>query len=441
MEVNIAGLIVECVKLLLVLCGCLNFPVKKKPIAAIMVFSLAQLCLVIKGIQDKEYYVSTFLFLSVVICALAVEGKRKWGLSLIAYLGISCIDTLFCTIIIRVFSVSEEAIFSASVWRVGINAISLLLLVIAAWLLQKFYYQKKNLGERIKREVQKTNGFFLGLLAIGLLAASWFIMPVSYLDFQWDKITEYIIIFMVFTFAIVFLIAGILLVFYHRSSTHYQELAKMNQNLLESRERYYQMLLEKEEETRRFRHDMASHVTCVKQLLREENVQGARAYLDEFGETLEELRLKHQTGNTLVNAIVNDMCAKYPQVTLNWEGFFPAETTLSDMDMCTVFSNLLENAFYAASQCTTESVVDVTVKSVANALSIIIENDRAGVVEEEKGRLFTQKEDKKNHGFGTRNVKDCVAKNGGTVIFEYTETKFRATVTLVNVVLLQSSSN
>ena len=71
---------------------------------------------------------------------------------------------------------------------------------------------------------------------------------------------------------------------------------------------------------------------------------------------------------------------------------------------------------------------------MANALSIIIENDRAGVVEEEKGRLFTQKEDKKNHGFGTRNVKDCVAKNGGTVIFEYTETKFRATVTLVNVV-------
>jgi len=89
MEVNIVGLIVECVKLLLVLCGCLNFPVKRKPMAAVVVFLLAQGCLVIKGIQDKEYQVSTFMFIAVVICALAVEGKRKWVLSLSAYLGIS----------------------------------------------------------------------------------------------------------------------------------------------------------------------------------------------------------------------------------------------------------------------------------------------------------------------------------------------------------------
>lgn len=433
MEVNIVGLIVECVKLLLVLCGCLNFPVKRKPIAAVGVFLLAQGCLIIKGIQDSEYYVSTFLFIAVVICALAVEGKRKWVFALIAFLGISCVDTLFSTIAIRTFSVNEEAIYSASVGRVVINVISLVLLMIIAVLLQKLYYRKQNTGKKVKSEVQRSNRFYLGLLAIGLLAATWFIMPISRLTFEWDRITERVIIIMVFVFAIAFLVIGLLLIFYHRSSNHYQELAKMNQNLLEAKERYYQMMLEKEEETRRFRHDVSSHVTCVKQLLREENVQGARAYLEELGGTLEELRLKHQTGNTLVNAIVNDMCTKYPKVTLNWEGFLPTETTLSDMDLCTIFSNLLENAFYAASQCTMESAVDVTVKAVAGALSIIIENDRTGVVEEETGRLLTQKEDKRNHGFGTRNVKDCVAKNDGTVYFEYTETKFRVLVTLINI--------
>lgn len=434
MEVNIVGLIVECVKLLLVLCGCLNFPVKRKPTAAIIVFLLAQLCLVIKGIQDREYQVSTFMFIAVVICALAVEGKRKWVLALIIFLGVSCVDTLFSTIAMRMFSVSEEVIYSASAWRTGINIISLLILAIVAWILQKFYYQKKNLGAKIKSEVQQFNRFFLGLLSIGLLAATWFIMPVSHLSFEWDIITQQVTVVMVFTFILLFLVGGILLLFYHRSSNHYQELSKLNQSLLESKERYYQMMLEKEEETRRFRHDMSSHVTCVKQLLREENMQGARAYLEELGGTLEELRLKHQTGNTLVNAIVNDMCVKYSDVTLNWEGFLPAETTLSDMDMCTVFSNLLENAFYAASRCTTGSAVDVTVKSVAGALYVIIENDRTGKIEEEKGSFVTQKGDKKNHGFGTRNVKDCVAKNNGTINFEYTETKFRATVTLVNAV-------
>ena len=72
METNIIGLIVECSKQLIMLCGCMNFQVKKKPVAAAIVFLLAQLCLVVKGIQDREYYVSTFLFIAVVICALAV---------------------------------------------------------------------------------------------------------------------------------------------------------------------------------------------------------------------------------------------------------------------------------------------------------------------------------------------------------------------------------
>lgn len=434
MEANIIGLIVECAKLLIMLCGCINLRLKRKPIAAIVLFFLAQLCLVIKGVQDREYQVSTFMLISVLICALAVQGKRKWLFSMVAFLGISCIDTLFSTIAVRMFFISEEVINSASMERITINAISMVFLVIVALLLQRLYYRKKNMGEVVKNEVQQSSSLYLGLFIIGLLAATWFIMPFSHLNFQWNIITERVIIVMVFLFAFVFLVIGILLIFYHRSSNHYQERAKMNQSLLESKERYYQMMLEKEEETRRFRHDISSHVTCVKQLLKDNNVQGAKEYLEELGGVLGELKLKHQTGNTLVNAIVNDMCTKYPEVMLTWEGGLPAKTTLSDMDMCTIFSNLLENAFYAASGCESRGKVDVTVKTVAGSLVITIENDMARAIEEEKGRFVTQKADKNNHGFGTRNVKDCVAKNEGTVSFEYTEKRFRVTVTLINAV-------
>ena len=432
MEANIIGLIVECAKLLVILCGCMNLQIKRKPIAAIVVFTLAQVCLVVKGMQDREYYVSTFLLLSIVICSLAVQGKKKWLYATVSYFGISCIDTLFSTVAIRFFSISEKVIYSASVWRSVINAISLILLILVALLLQRLYYRKKNMGEVVKEVVQQLNGLYFGLLAIGLFAATWFIMPVSNLNFQLNIITEHIITIMIYVFAFLFLVIGFLLFFYQRSSRHYQELAKMNQSLLESKERYYRMMLQKEEETRRFRHDMSAHVACVKQYLSDENMQGAKAYLGELSGTLEELKIKHQTGNTLVNAIVNDMCAKYPGVTLKWEGLLPTVSKLSDMDMCTIFSNLLENAFYAASQCGAEGKVDVTVKTVSGALNIIIENDRTGEIEEEKGSFLTQKEDKRNHGFGTRNVKDCVAKNEGTVSFEYTEDRFRVTVTLMN---------
>lgn len=434
MEANIIGLMVECAKLFVILCGCMNLPIKRKPIAAIVVFALAQACLVVKGMQDREYCVSTFLLLSIVICSLAVQSRKKWLYAIVSYFGISCIDTLFSTIAIRFFSISEDSIYSASVERIIVNALSLVFLIPIALLLQRLYYRKKKLGKVVKNAVQQSSSLCLCLLAIGLSAALWFTMPITRPSLQWSAIEEDVLWFTVYIFIVIFLAVGILLIFYHRSSNHYQELAKMNQNLLESKERYYQMVLEKEEETRRFRHDMSSHIICVKQLLREENMQGAKVYLEELSGVLGELRLKHQTGNTLVNVIVNDMCAKYSEVVLDWQGFLPAKSKLSDMDMCTIFSNLLENAFYAASGCGTGGKVDVTVKSVAGALSVIIENDRAGKVEEEKGSFLTQKEDRKNHGFGTRNVKDCVAKNEGIVDFEYTEDRFRVTITLINVV-------
>ena len=269
MEANIIGFVVECAKILVMLCGCMNFQIKRKPIAAIVVFTLAELCLVIKGVQDREYQVSTFMFISAMICALAVQGKRKWLFSTVAFLGISCIDSLFATIAVNFLNIPEKSIYSEVVGLIGINAISLLLLAMVALLLQKFYYKNRTMREKMKNEIQQSSKSYLGLLAIGLFAVLW-LMPVSRPSFQWNTITERIIIVMVYVFAIAFLVIGILLIFYHRSSNHYQELAKMNQSLLESKERYYQMMLEKEEETRRFRHDMSAHVTCVKQLLTEE---------------------------------------------------------------------------------------------------------------------------------------------------------------------------
>ena len=77
--------------------------------------------------------------------------------------------------------------------------------------------------------------------------------------------------------------------------------------------------------------------------------------------------------------------------------------------------------------------MDVTVESVAGALTITMENNMAKAIEEKDGKLITQKTDKHNHGFGTRNVRDCVAKNDGQITFDYTEKSFTVKMVLLNV--------
>lgn len=429
MVLNIALLVLELVKMLLVMCGCLNYKIKKKFTGAWIVFFISVVLLVIKGIQDSEYQVATFYFIVVVIAVMMLEGKKKGLLALVVFLGISCIDSMAIPVLRTVLSVSEEEFYQNPLLSRGVNAISLIGIILAAVLLQKFYYRKKKTGDP---DIHNSSRMYLFLFAIGLTAVLFSMTPVFGEGFRWSKRTLTVVVVSILVFAVMFLVMGIFLIYNSNAKRYYKEVATVNQNLLESKERYYQMLLEKEEETRGFRHDISSHLTCVKRLLEEDKTEEAKEYLNNLGGVMRELTVKHQTGNTLVNAIVNDISEKYSEVALDWKGHLPKQLEMSDMDVCVIFSNLLENAFFAASACE-EGLVDVTVESVSGALTITMENNMAKAIEEKEGKMITQKADKRNHGFGTRNVRDCVAKNDGQITFDYSEKHFTVKMVLLNV--------
>ncbi len=429
MVINILILVLEMVKMLLVLCGCLNYKMKRRFTGAWVVFGASVVLLVIKGIQDSTYLVSTFYFIVVVIAAMMLEGKRKGLLSLVVFLGISCIDSIMIPVLQFILGITEEEFYQNLLLSRGVNAISLIGIIIVAILLQKFYYSKKKTGNP---NMHNSSRMYLVLFAIGLTAVLLSMTPVFGDGFHWSERTLTAVAVLILVFAVMFLVMGIFLIYNSNAKRYYKEVATVNQNLLESKERYYQMLLEKEEETRRFRHDISSHLTCVKRLLEENKTEEAAEYLSNLGGVMRELTVKHQTGNTLVNAIVNDISEKYAEVALDWKGHLPKQLEMSDMDVCVIFSNLLENAFFAASACE-EGLVDVTVESVSGALTITMENNMAKAIEEKEGKLITQKADKHNHGFGTRNVRDCVAKNDGQITFDYTEKQFTVKVVLLNV--------
>lgn len=428
MIINIVYLTMECVKLVLVLFGILNFKYKKKAVAPWIVLGVCMICLVIKGIQDNDYRISTFLFFSVVVCGLLVEGKRRFLWAFSSYLGICCVDALVSFVVEGMFSISGETMDTNSALVVGIDSISVYLIAFVVWLVSKL--RKK----RGKTEVMLggTSVAYLVLCTMALFFATYAMTLLRDVDFMDSLRKVRVVTGFVCIFGVLFLLIWAMLIYNNNSKKVYKRMAEMNDRLLEAQEKYYQVLLDKENETRRFRHDITNHILCVDVLLKEKEYQEAEQYLNDLKGALRELGPTVQTGNKLVNAILNDISQKYTEVAIDWEGYLPKRMQLPNADICTLFSNILENAFFAASGCEGDGKVSVKVQELGEALKIVVENNMQKPVEEKEGKLLTQKADKKNHGFGMMNVRDCVSRNGGKVEYSYTECNFSTKIVLSN---------
>ena len=430
MITNIVMLILESVKLLFVLCGGFNYGFKKRYHFVWMVYLASVLCLVIKGLQDNDYRVSFFYLVVVPICALAVEGRRKWLVSFTTYLGICAVDILLTQGLKLLLSISDETVKRNAVVYGALNAASMCFIVVLVVVVQKLYFKKTAKWEYVKN----SSRFYLALFAIGLSTSLILMVPFTENSMLPASNGVRIMLFAFIAFLFLFVIFGVLLIHNNNARSYYMEQAKINRKLRESVEHYYRMLLKKEEETRRFRHDMAAHLTCVKGLLAEQKIEEAKTYIDTMTELHSTLSAKNITGNTLLNAIVHDIQNRYPDVELIWMGSLPENLKLEDMDVCVVFSNLLTNAFYAASHCEKSRRVAVTIEAMVSSIRVIIENDMVTSIEERKGKLITQKADKENHGLGMGNVMECVKKNGGTIQYDYTDKNFKVEVVFFNAV-------
>ena len=433
MVANIIGLVVECMKLMLVLCGVLNYKFKKS-ISGVIALSISILFLIVMGIKNNEYKISIEIIVVVFICALFVESEKrivKWLLSLLSFFVICGIDDILSLIVKTFMNVSDtDAINNVEILAIT-NFFSLFIISVTAILLQHFYYKRKRAE---KSFIDNSSIFYLILFILGISASSIYLTSFNTAIYKDTVKNTRMVALVVALFMIVFVVVGVLLIYNNNSKKYYKQVAEINNKLLKTQQNYYQLLQEKEKETRRFRHDISNHILCLDTLIKDGKYIDAEEYLENMRDSVSELKPKYQTGNMLVNAIINDIASRYNNVQLIWTGVVPENLKLSNMDLCTIFSNVLENAFQAADGCIEQGNVKVTARSLADSLTFSVENDFIEPVKESKGIFITKKEDKENHGFGTMNVRSCVHANGGSIEYNYDDKIFSVEIVLPNVV-------
>ncbi len=230
----------------------------------------------------------------------------------------------------------------------------------------------------------------------------------------------------------VFILTAFVMVTNTFSKNYYKGISEINQKLIKSQEQYYMMLLQKEEETRKFRHDINNHLNCMRLLFEEKDYDELESYFDKIGTAVLELRPELQIGNDLISAILKDVSDKYPEVTVEIIGKMPSSLRLDSTDICTIFYNLFDNAF-AAAQSSEKKSVEISVKLLSENLFFTITNTVSHKVEITNNILKTEKLDKKRHGFGSGNAMLCAEKNGGTLTYKCSDTHFVAELILPSI--------
>ncbi len=233
---------------------------------------------------------------------------------------------------------------------------------------------------------------------------------------------NFIIICKILNISIVVSILLLVLFVVYIKNTHdrLEQLLRTERLLKESQVNYYKQLLRKETDTRKYRHDMVNHLVYIHDILNRGKIKDAQNYISNMLGGFENIQnTYYMAGNEMVDIIMNyffGMLSKDVKIIVL--GKCPVVIDIQDIDICTIFSNIFQNA-----------VEEILENNIKNAyIAVYVHKGNHYVEYDIKNSLYKQinenyvdkngfpkshKNDKHNHGIGMLNVKKTIEKNRG----------------------------
>lgn len=188
------------------------------------------------------------------------------------------------------------------------------------------------------------------------------------------------------------------------------------QQLLTQRD-YSEKLQNADEELRRFRHDYKNHLIVINAYLENGRINEAQQYVSAMNAPVSASLSRIASGNFAADAIIDYKTQQACEhgCALHFKGIIPPDIMRSE-DLCTVLSNLLDNAIRAAAQTDTPSKQIAVTAQIKNGFLVLsISNPTTQISAENAKKRQSDKKDRKNHGIGFRNVERTVKKYNGSV--------------------------
>ena len=200
-----------------------------------------------------------------------------------------------------------------------------------------------------------------------------------------------------------------------------QELKEMH-HVMELEHVHYQEIESKREEVAKIRHDINNQILAARHLISEGDTERSEHMLEQLLEQVSATKEYPYCAVPIINAILNEknrLCEQH-QIELVTDLSFPSDLHVDDVMLCSLFSNLLDNAIHA--------VEDMDPGKRWIRISAITEGGFLVV----KTRNPSGKPEpvKRGHGKGTVILQEIAEMYGGMYQTEYLDGIFTAVVNI-----------
>lgn len=172
-----------------------------------------------------------------------------------------------------------------------------------------------------------------------------------------------------------------------------------------------------------WRHDYRNHIQNMKNRLDGDNGE-LEQYLDDLADDLTQTDTSIQTGNVMADAVLNSKLsvAEQKSIQLNVKAHIPQGIAMTDVELCSVLGNLLDNAMEACEKLPYDRrFLRVYIDQFKGQFYLSVQNSSPSV-QREKSIFRTTKTG--THGFGLFRIDRIAKKYGGYVNRQYEEGVF-----------------
>ncbi len=164
-------------------------------------------------------------------------------------------------------------------------------------------------------------------------------------------------------------------------------------------------------------HDINKHLNIIYQLIEAEDVENAKQYIQEISRPMTKLTKVAWTGVDIIDMIINCEIEKMNErgIHADINAEFPKNTNLLVNDMCTILSNLLDNAIEATEKLDNTGMISLTMRIVNSFLFIKVKNRCCSGNNHFLHFPRTTKENKELHGWGLPSVLEIAERYNGTM--------------------------
>lgn len=205
------------------------------------------------------------------------------------------------------------------------------------------------------------------------------------------------------------------LIYYFNKTQNFRMQKELADELNEQQREYFLQLIQKEEETKQFRHDIIDDLMQMKHYYDKKEFDKLEHYLTDTLGVIENIsQSNYDVGNDIVNTILNYYLQPIKnRYKIKVDGYMDEEVSIGQRDLCILHANLVKNAVEAVSKNEQGSIY-YKVFMGEKYFSLKMVNSFEGELLLNKNRLpKTTKKDSRNHGIGLKNVMEIVKKYNG----------------------------